>query len=206
MEVQNRVIKIYRLSSFLCEWMCREQIINEDELELSETGLQITKANMIKFVIMSVIGFLFGSIWEMLLFYAVFVSLRVYCGGYHADSYGKCFCMFALTCVAAMFGIKTIMFQRVTQAAVLAAVALVQFFCIYKWAPIEHVNRPATTEEKRRFRTKGLWIFAFWFMLGIGLWYQQQYSFAASVISGFLLVSIYMLVKKGENSCEKDRT
>ncbi len=160
------MVKIYRLSSFLCEWMCKEQIINEDELELSEYGLQITMANIINFAIMSVIGFLFGSIWEMLLFYAVFVSLRVYCGGYHADSYGKCFCMFALTCAAAMLGIKTIVLHGITEAVILVSAALVQFFCIYKWAPIEHVNRPATTKEKRCFRTKSLWSFAFWFMIG----------------------------------------
>lgn len=186
--------------------MCREQIITEDELELSEYGLQITMANMINFVIMSTIGFMFGSIWEMLLFYAVFVNLRVYCGGYHADSYGKCFCMFALTCMAAMLGIKAIVLHGVTQAVVLATAALVQLFCIYKWAPIEHVNRPATPQEKRHFRKKSFWIFGFWFMVGIGLWYRQQYRFVASVINGFLLVSIYMLAKKGEDSCEKDRT
>lgn len=204
MEVRNRVIKIYRLSSFLCKWMCREQIIKEDELELYEYGLQITMANIINFMIMLATGILFSSIWEMILFYAVFVSLRVFCGGYHADSYGKCFCMFALTCVIAMLGIKITVIQGISQLIVLGVAAFVQLFCIYKWAPVEHVNRPATTEEKRCFRIKSFWVFIVYFMIGIGLWFQQEYIFVTSVVNGFLLVSIYMLVKKGEGSNEED--
>lgn len=196
-EVQNRVIKIYRLSSFLCEWMHKERIIEEDELELSEYGLQITMANIINFMIMCVTGLLFCSMGEMLLFYAVFVRLRVFCGGYHADSYRKCFCMFALTCVAAMLGIRIVAIHGISQLIVLNSAAFVQFICIYKWAPIEHVNRPATAEEKRHFRKKAFRIFITWFMIGIYLWYQQQYRFVTAVINGFLLVSIYMLVKKG---------
>lgn len=197
---------MYRLSAFLCEWMYREEIIKEEELELSEYGLRITIANIINFMIMSTIGLAFGALWEMLLFYAVFVSLRVFCGGYHADSYGKCFCMFALTCTAAMLGRKMTAVQGVAQALALTITALIQLFCICKWAPMEHRNRPATVEEKSRFRKKSIWIFIFWTIAGIGLWHQQQYKFVTSVINGFLLVSIYMLVKKGEDHCEKDRT
>lgn len=194
LKVLNRVIMMYKLSSFLCEWMCREQIINEDEMELSEYGLQITMANIINFMLMFAIGFLFHSICEMLLFYVVFVSLRFFCGGYHADSYGKCFCMFALTCIVVMLGIEITEIQGRLQMIVLGVVTFVHFVCIYKWAPVEHVNRPATTEEKRNFRKKSFWISAAWAMIGMGLLYQQLYRFVTAIIYGFLLISLFMLI------------
>ncbi len=98
---------MYQFVSLLCGWMYREDVIKEDELEVCSYGLQITLANLINFIIMLSIGILYGAPWEMGIFYAVFISLRFFCGGYHADTYRKCFLMFGITCFTTMAASST---------------------------------------------------------------------------------------------------
>lgn len=67
--------------------LCRENIITDNDVEMYEYGFQITMANIINFVVVLLIGILSKSLLYSLMFYFVFVSMRIYCGGYHAKSY-----------------------------------------------------------------------------------------------------------------------
>lgn len=185
---------MYQLSLFLCKWMYREDVIREDDMETCQYGLQITMANMINFLIMMIIGGLFGSLWETGLFYVVFVSLRLFCGGYHADSYGKCFLMFALTCLISTVAVR-LFFQYATGLCFLFwAVIFLLGMCICKKVPIEHVNHPLSVDERKLFKKKSLIVYMFWCMTGILLWYLQMSQLFLSIISAFIMVLIYMFI------------
>ena len=82
------------LSKWLTEQMISNKIILEQDKETYEYGLQITFANFFNACIVVGIGFFLCSINEAILFYLLFVGLRIYCGGYHANTYGRCFTTF----------------------------------------------------------------------------------------------------------------
>lgn len=98
--LQKGVGNIYKISLFLTDLLYQNKVIEEDNREACSYGIQITIANLINFVIAFSIGFLSKSVIEIAVFYCVFVSLRFFCGGYHAKSYGKCFSLFAVTCLS----------------------------------------------------------------------------------------------------------
>lgn len=188
---------IYTISSYLALLLVREQIILEEDRRTYEYGFEITIANFINALIIIFIGLCLHSIKEAILFYMVFVSLRYFCGGYHADSYIKCFLSFALTSVICL-GISTwfvwiqkglwIMFWAVT--AGLGG-------CIWKKAPIENENRPITSEERRIFRKRSIQVYCFWTSVGIILWMADQRKLIATLISTFIAISILMFCKEG---------
>ncbi len=194
-----------QIVSLMCEWMYREHVIREDELEVCSYGLQITLANMINFIIMLSIGILYGTPWEMGGFYVVFISLRFFCGGYHANTYGKCFLMFGMTCFAAMAASR--LFLRLGNGVLFLFFAAALFLGIYirKRAPMEHVNRPLSAEEKYCFKRRGFLLYLFWFMTGILFWYLQKKTFLAGILSAFIMVLFYML-KEGGIGHEEERT
>ena len=198
--------RMYQLVSLLCRWMYRENVIREDELEICSYGLQITLANLINFMIMLFIGIMYGTPWEMGIFYVVFISLRFFCGGYHANTYGKCFLMFGMTCFLAMT--VSGLFIKMGQGIFLLflAVAVVLGTYIQKRAPIEHVNRPLSADEKYCFKRRGVQVHTFWFMMGMLFWYLQEKTFLAGIVSAFIMVLIYMFVKEGGESHEEKRT
>ena len=195
---------IYRISLFLAELIYQNNIIEEDKIESCTYGIQITMANMINFAIAFSIGFLTKSLVEIALFYGIFVSLRFFCGGYHAKSYGRCFFLFALTCSVYLAMLKGILLHVRNLFWLLGAAILFLGICIWLKAPIEHTNRPFTTEERKLFRKRSIQLFLIWSIVGIILWIGQLEYLSAGITCVFVIITIYMLVERGEKDEEEN--
>lgn len=197
------IVIVVRISEKLGDLLCKEHIIRSDEKDFYEYGLQITLANLINFLIVLLIGILFHSIPEMALFYSVFVSLRFYCGGYHADSYANCFITFSLTSSLCLAAAKRIFVYETVQKISFLFAVLFLGITILKKAPVGHANRPFSTEEKKLFKRRSVQVYSFWFMIGMILWKTGQTDLTACLISTFIIVSVLMLVKGGKQDEEK---
>ena len=157
---------ISMISTYLASILLRERMIAPDDRETYEYGFEITIANMVNGIIVFLIGAGFQKIPETIIFYLAFVSLRFFCGGYHADSYSRCFLAFALTsalCLGASGWIAR--YESITFGLFFLAAVLL-WLCIFKMAPLEHENRPFTYEEKLRFRKRSMQIYSFWTVIG----------------------------------------
>ncbi len=192
--LQREVIRIYTLSSYLGKVLCKEGIIEEENIEDYIYGIQITLSNLINFIIVFGIGFLTHTLLEIGLFYSIFVSIRFFCGGYHADSYGKCFSLFALTCLMYLGILNMILAFTKSQTLLLIIALAVLGICILKMAPIEHGNRPFTPDERRLFRKRAIQLYVFWSVVGIILWVERITTLSAGFISVFIIISIYMVI------------
>lgn len=132
---------ISKASSYLTSLLLREQIIVAEDRETYEYGFEITIANLVNGLIVLLIGAGFHRLPDAVLFYLVFVSLRFFCGGYHADSYLGCFLSFALTTALCLM-ISGLAVQYVKVAAGLSFMATMALWIyIFRMAPIEHENR-----------------------------------------------------------------
>ena len=143
-------------------------------------------------IIILLIGIGLHKLPETFLFYLAFVSLRFFCGGYHADSYQKCFLYFAITgslCIMASEWISR--YEKATIVLFFSATAAL-WLCIFKKAPVEHENRPLTQKEELFFRKRSMQICGFWSMVGIVLCMAHQMQMTASLISTFIVVTILM--------------
>ncbi len=129
-----------------------------------------------------------------------FVSLRFFCGGYHADSYSRCFFSFALTNALCLGASGWIAKHENIISGLFFLAAVLLWLCIFKMAPLEHENRPFTDKEKLRFRKRSIQIYGFWIVIGIVLWMTHLIQMEASLISTFIAVAILMI---GGKSHEK---
>lgn len=203
--LQKGAMGIYKLSSFLTGILRQNEIIEDDKTELCTYGIQITLANLINFVIAFSIGFITNSLVEMSIFYVVFVSLRYFCGGYHAKSYGQCFSLFGITCLSYLLIRNGIL--KYTENAMwlwIMAAALLGI-CVFLKAPIEHINRPFTEEERKLFRKRSIQVYIIWLMAGTILWMAQMEHLAVCFIGVFFIVSIFMIIER-RNEHEEEST
>lgn len=195
---------IYKISSFLTELMYRDNMIDRDKVDSCIYGIQITIANMINFIIAFGIGVLSESLAEIALFYGIFVSLRFFCGGYHAKSYGRCFMLFALTCLGFVTMINGIR-QHVGNPFWLLSTAIIFLgICVWAKAPIEHTNRPFTSEERIRFRKRSIQLFLAWSIIGIILWVGRLERLSTGFACVFVIIAGYMLAERGEKDEEEN--
>lgn len=186
---------ICRLSVILTDLLEHEHIIKAGDREIYEYGFQITMANVTNALIVLMIGILTHSIVRVLLFYMVFISMRIFCGGFHAKTYTRCFCLFGTTCLLCTIASYCIM-NVGDITPVIAISALLQGLCLYQMAPIENDNHPLSPEEKKKFRFYSIIVFIFWLMVQ-AVSYLNGYHMVSAVVSVTLIsVSILMLKAK----------
>lgn len=77
---------LIQITKYIVKILLHEKIITQEDVEVYEYGCQITLANIINFIIVLVIGLIFKSVIQAGIFYLSFISLRIFCGGYHANS------------------------------------------------------------------------------------------------------------------------
>lgn len=81
-------------------------VIPEDKRQIYQYGFNVIYSTLFCFVSIAVIGIIWHRTWETLIFLIYFVILRQAVGGYHADTYQKCFLLtnlvFILECILAV--------------------------------------------------------------------------------------------------------
>ena len=81
---------IHSLSRIITNFLISKNVINESEFEIYIYGFETFFSGVIDFIITLILGTIFGNIIAAVIFFVMFISVRMYAGGYHADSYLKC--------------------------------------------------------------------------------------------------------------------
>lgn len=187
-------IVLERISAYLSTLLLQEKIITADEKDTYKYGFEITIANMINGLIVLSVGLGLNMLAEAILFYLVFVSLRFFCGGYHADSYIKCFFFFGLTIIVCLsFSVRLAQYEELILIPFWIT-AVILGWHIIKMAPIEHKNRILIEDERRIFRRRSIQIYIFWLVVGIILWMVRLVQMETSLISAFIAITILMRI------------
>ena len=176
------------------------QIITEEVFDIYVYGLELLLSFFFSSSVIVIIGAMLGRIIETLVFLLVFVLLRSFTGGYHANSYLMCsivtFSTYgAVLLLAELFALPLIAY------IVLATLggALVLAF-----VPIEHPNKRITDSQKKKYKIVSFILFLTFVTLGILLCCANV---SLSRIIFFTLMADLILLfvktkKKGEDKYE----
>lgn len=141
---------ISKLSTKIVTNWTRGSVIKKEHVSAYHYGCELFISDMISNIIVLSAAAMMGKVIEMFLFLAVFSYIRVACGGYHATSYKNCILIFTSSTIAFFIGINWLMAEDLHQ--LLIVFAGISVFIIFILAPVDHVNKPLTEEEKVAFR------------------------------------------------------
>lgn len=99
---------ITALAQYIAGCLLRNDIIESEKLDIYIYGFEVMISSISGFAIALVLGLAFSQLLECILFLIIFVSLRSFCGGYHADTYLKCNIIFAVTITLVMLILKLV--------------------------------------------------------------------------------------------------
>lgn len=106
----------------------------------------------VSFLLAAVIGFIFGVLYESLLFTITVSILKKYSGGAHASSPGHC--LFLGSAISISFSLlisKVLCKQNIWSIIVIATLCIViSFYIIIKKAPVDSENKPITGDKMRQ--------------------------------------------------------
>ncbi|MBO6243830.1 MAG: accessory gene regulator B family protein [Clostridia bacterium] len=124
----------------------QKNIINENEQEICQYGLEIILSTSVGILLIVLIGIIMHLLVESIVFYSVFVGVRFFTGGYHASSHFTCKLVLSLCCFTVLFISKE--FYELFNFGIQSLILLMSFITIYLFAPIEHSDAPVEAKTK----------------------------------------------------------
>jgi len=130
-----------RLVSIILNFMIKNNVISKDteEIEFYRYGIEITLSSLINIALISIIGIVTNYTFESTMFLAVFITMRSFTGGYHANTYIKCNLVISISFVILLLIFKII--RHISLKSIIL-IAIFQVVTIVLLAPIENKNKP----------------------------------------------------------------
>lgn len=125
-------------------------IIQEDDMDTCRYGLEIFISSLLELTSILFISIFMDNFLETLLFFAAFIPLRVYAGGYHADTQIKCY-MVSL----GVYGLFTTLMRIVPTSCYTIIIYIsiaMSLIIVLTLAPVRHTNKTLTPQETKVYK------------------------------------------------------
>lgn len=139
-----------RVSNILAKKMVFQTGKEEKYEEIYTYGFELMLSTMGGYVSIMLLSCLFGEMMSGLVFIVAFTALRLFSGGYHADTYGKCFLISNLLFLLTLLIRDAIVIWMPVE--VYAIVAVMAGAYIVLRAPVIHKNQPLSERRQKMNR------------------------------------------------------
>lgn len=175
------------LSSFIALSLYKNNIIDKEKIEVCQYGFEIIVSTIIGFLLVLTSGIILREITEAILFYCLFVGVRFFTGGYHADTHFKCKLTLLICCLSVLVASKYLFTSIILQASVL----IIYLITVFLFSPIEHINAPLTEDEKKQNRKMSIIMAIILTILSLS---GHKYFPKISIVSSLTLFVIAILI------------
>lgn len=190
------------LAQFITGYLFKNNIIDNSKLDIYIYGFEIMISNIVCFGIGLVLGAIFSQFMESVVFLLVFMLMRKYCGGYHANTYLVCDTIFTVNMLTVMTALKLISYFSVYVHAVIICMC---FISIVFFAPIENKYKPLTIEKKKKHKLIAIVLNVFSSLISTALFFISI-QYAIIIDMALATVAIFMIIevlRKGREYSEK---
>lgn len=181
------------LSKGVTHFLLSKGKIEKSEVDLYNHGSEIIISTIIGFLMVFLTGVLLSSIDSAMIFYILFVVVRSYTGGYHADTHLKCKLVLFFCCVTVVF--FTSILEDKYNLIMHTIYVLLFISSVLIYAPIINGNKPMKKEEIERNRLKAIIISVVVCVLSYAMYF---FSLRCTISIGITLVTISFLMVIGK--------
>lgn len=178
------------LSDKIAKVLVSQKIISDCDMDVYAYGLALLLSFFFNTVIMFVIGIITHRLVETILFLIVFVILRSFSGGYHADTFLKCM-IITFSTYALVISLSAVKVSLIVYLAIL----FVGFFIVLIKAPIEHPNKEISVRDKKHHKITSVILYTVFSGLGVVL---DNYNtrFKSTTFFALLTVIVLLFIKE----------
>lgn len=174
--------------------------ISQEEISIYKYGYTLLCEVILNIIIAIIIGSLSGKLFSLTLFLIIYIPLRSFCGGWHADKIWKCtiYSNLILVMMVLIDGRYSSNFKTIMEVLFFA----VCLFMIFLLAPIDTKTKPISQKERIVYKKKiGIIMVIHICLLAIMLFLGYKnitYIFVFAYIIQFVMLVLEILNKKLE--------
>lgn len=187
-----------------------EQDVISDESDVQDFyryGIEISISSLLNIVLVVIAGILIHHIIESIVFLSLFILIRSFTGGYHADTYFRCNLLMCTTFI--LTALANSIFSNKFSLLIIIVLICVTELIVSVLGPIENKNKPIDDSKKIKLKITGTAMTSIINCAGLIL--RESYLGTMIIFTTFLIVLLMIAAKvkeakiqeRGRNSCEK---
>lgn len=115
-------------------------------------GFESLIALILNIISILLIGLVFHRFMHTIVFLVCYCPLRQFTGGYHADTYEKCFFTFVIIFIATILISNNLI--DIGLKPLITLFSVLNWISIYLLSPVQHFNNPLDDTEKVKYKKK----------------------------------------------------
>lgn len=182
---------ISKLAKTIAHFFVKQNIAESKNEAIYAYGMELLISDVLNGLLALIIALVSGTVFPTLLFFAVFMILRRFSGGYHADTHYGCILTMVVVMLIYCFGICSIPSEIVW----IINIAFIVFsgISIFRLSPVAHPNKPMSDEKGRKLRMKSRIAYILFSVTVIILYITKMPMLSLYVSSGIMLSAVAVL-------------
>lgn len=186
---------IKELAERVVNWQTKKHFLADQDRRLYLYAYEILFNQIINILIAILLAVLFRAPLPVFVFLVSYIPLRSFCGGYHAKTNEGCTVVSAILICIVCVAVKIIPEHVVTIIQPLSFA--ISGVVIFRYAPVEDVNKPLCDEEIIRYRKRSRYIWLMQAIIGMVFIFKERHAGIALSLSHIILcVMLYWCVRK----------
>ena len=193
-----------KLSNSLSGALVQNNIISADREKQCQYGLELMMSSIAEILFVILLSAFLGNFVQTLIFFMGFIPLRIYAGGYHADTRLRCFLI--LLIIYAIFTVLLYLLPLEIYQYIVYGATVFTIIIVSAMAPLVHSRKNMNDKEIKTFRKIALDICFFEAALVIlGNMIFKNNIYILSFVFGKISVTISMVAADMKNKIQKKR-
>ena len=178
-----------------------KKTIGQEEVGIYRYGYFLLFKVLLNIIIAFIIGILFKDLKTIIVFLAVYIPIRTYSGGWHADKLWKCTVISNIMIVGIELWVKYCT-KALNNNIVYISSFVVLFICIVYIcvvSPVDTKTKPLNAKEKKIYKNKLLRIIVFQICILLIFVFSKAKAEIFILEYGYLMQTIMLLMEKMKN-------
>lgn len=178
-----------------------EQDVISDESDVQDFyryGIEISISSLLNIVLVVIAGILIHHIIESIVFLTLFILIRSFTGGYHADTYFRCNLLMCTTFI--LTALANRIFSNKFSLLIIIVLICVTELIVSILGPIENKNKPI--DDSKRIKLKIIGIVITLIINCTGLFLSRSYLGTMIILTTFLIALLMIAAKIKERGSD----
>ena len=184
---------IQKIVDVLVNKQSKNQVMTDEDEKIYRYGYVLLCEVFLNIIIALAIGIVFSRTKELIFFLSMYIPLRSFCGGWHANKIWKCTVISNAILLLQVYGLEKLLSHL--SIGTMLLMFFLNMICIFFIAPVETEMKRISHQEKHIYRRKIKLIFILHLIIMLILRLGSVYELIYSMMFVYIIQNIMLLLQ-----------
>lgn len=187
---------IHNIATQMIDWQIAKGYLKASEGRKYVYAYEILLNQLLNVSIATFLAIISHECIAVAVFLLIYVPVRKYAGGFHADSNAKCVMYSSLLIVVVILSNKLFIQYTNGFGAIMGICTLVLVLCVWYMAPVEAANKKLDGVERRRYRKRvRILCVIHAVVIVLNVWLLKMSYISMNLLLGYITLFIVLVTK-----------